>query len=77
MVSTASAARATMASSSARSALVGRRKHVVRAGRCRRRLADADAHADEVIRMQMRLDRLQAVVPGEPATDLDPERSDR
>ena len=62
-----------MTAISSRSRLPNRLEHVVGALLLRRRLADADAHAQERVVVQVLLDRAQPVVPGEAAADLDPQ----
>ncbi len=71
ITSTASAASCTATSNSSRWRVGQAIEDVVGAALLGRRLADADAHANEVVGAEMRRDAAQAVVPGEPAADLD------
>ena len=69
--STASAASCTTMSSSVRSRLPTGLQHVVGTLLLGRRLAHADAHPQELVGVQVGLDRAQPVVAGQPAALLD------
>ena len=58
-------------------ALGDARQHVVGAALLRRRLADTDPHAHELVGVQVLFDRAQAVVAGEAAADLHPQHGRR
>ena len=77
MRSTASAAVCTDAASSSRTALGGRRSTCDAPWAALGRLAHADAHPEEVRRVQVRLHGAQPVVPGQAAPRLEPHRARR
>ena len=75
MRSTASAAVCTATSSGSRTARGGRRSTCAAPWSALGRLADADAHPEEVLRVQVRRDGAQSVVPRQPAPRLEPHRA--
>ena len=71
MSSTASAATSTATSSASRSVLAGPLQHVVGTGLATGGLADADADPQVVAGVEVGVDRLEPVVAGRAAADLD------